>query len=56
MIVCMFVSFFKNVSHYCFMRWPADVRQTQTADLQTGKVNEGNIVLKCFNRFPNPKL
>ena len=29
------------------------VRQTQTADWQ---VNEVNIVVKCFNRFPIPKI
>ena len=27
-----------------------------TVDLQTGEVNEANIVVKCFNRFPIPKL
>ena len=25
-------------------------------DLQTGEANDVNIVLKCFNRFPIPKL
>ena len=32
------------------------VRQTQTVDFQTGEVNKVNIVVKCFNRFPFPKL
>ena len=32
------------------------VGQTQTVDLQTGEANEVNIVVKCFNRFPVPKL
>ena len=31
------------------------MRQTQTVDFQTGEVNKVNIV-KCFNRFPVPKL
>ena len=30
-----------------------DVRQTQTADWQ---VSEVGIVVKCFNRFPIPKI
>ena len=32
------------------------VGQTQTVDLQTGEASEVNIVVKCFNRFPIPKL
>ena len=28
----------------------------QTAGLQAGKVNRVKIVVKCFNRFPIPKL
>ena len=39
----------KKTIYYKFKVLP----QTQTADLQTGKAN---IVVKCLNRFPIPKL
>ena len=42
----------------CKHPWTNDVRQTHTADCRLGdwQVFEVNIVLKCLNRFPIPKL